>query len=104
MAEESTTARKRPGANGKKEKAPQKVSKYHVYSENGKGVLTPIGEFDARNAEHAVASFIETPGEHGELAEKVKIGEAGLTVVPERNLSRVKAQVETRTRVKLSVA
>jgi hypothetical protein len=114
MAEETAApARPRPAAKKKtpapaakkaSAKAAPKVSKYHVYQESDKGVLTPVSEVEARNAEHAVSSFIDAPGDFADLAAKVTAGTAGLTVVPERNLSRVKAEVETKTRVKLSVA
>lgn len=101
--------RQRPGAapaaaetataeNGKQ---PRRKAKYHIY-EDRENVLHPLGEFEGTFAENAVGAFIETPGEHSELAEQVKKGDATLVVVPDRNLTRVTAQVETKTKVKLT--
>lgn len=111
MAE--TTPRKRPGKSGAK--APQQkkaasnggtkkaLAKYHVFREASSGNLTKITEVEARNAELAVGVFIKSPGEHAALAQEVQEGKAALVVVPERNYTRVKATVETKTKVKLSV-
>lgn len=95
--------RSRPGkkaAGEKKQKAP---SKYHLYSEGSNGSLAVVGEFEGRNAEQAVGQFVNASnGDHAELREKVKSGQATLVVVPDRNLTRVSATVETKTTVKLT--
>ena len=99
--------RARPGAaaataedNGK---APKAKAKYHLYQRQDDDSLAPyLGQFEGRFAEQAVGAFIDTPGEHAELAEKVGKGEATIAVVPDRNLTVVTATVETKTKVKLT--
>jgi hypothetical protein len=100
--------RKRPGegtaepeaAAASNGKTPKAKSEYHVYQEDG-DALVHLGSYMGRNAEQSVAAFIES-GDHADVAEAVKSGEAALVVIPERNHTRVRAQVETKTRVKLS--
>lgn len=84
--------------------APQKREKkpalYHIYDAQ-KLAEARIGSYDAVNAMGAIASFIES-GEQPEIAEQVTNGSLIVAVVPERNQTVASAQVQTKTKVKLS--
>jgi hypothetical protein len=69
---------------------------YHVFLEDaGDGSLRLLGQYKGRNASEAIEAY---SGEGNDVQ--------GITfvVVPDRNLARVKADVETKTKVKLSAA
>jgi hypothetical protein len=71
---------------------------YHIYEEAEDGALRKLGDdpdqkYEGRNANEAVEAYIAD----GHNAEGVTF-----VVVPDRNLARVKAEVETKTKVKLS--
>lgn len=107
MAEnaQSTTTRKRPrktasGAAQQVDPATNGSSKarakalYHVYSEDESGdTLSRLGQYKGRNASEAIEAFSEAGG---------TVDGVTFVVVPDRNLARVKADVETKTKVKLS--
>lgn len=104
MAETTQAARKRPrktnGAARQAEPAQNGGSKarakalYHVYSENEDGdTLARLGQYKGRNASEAIEAYSEAGG---------TVDGITFVVVPDRNLARVKADVETKTKVKLS--
>lgn len=76
-------------------------AKYHLYEEDEDGTtLRKLGDdpdktYEGRNATEAIEAYIDD----GNDAEGITF-----VVVPDRNLARVKAAVETKTKVKLSAA
>lgn len=104
MAETTQAARKRPRkANGTARPATpadnggskaRAKALYHVYSEDESGdTLMRLGQFKGRNASEAIEAYSESGG---------TVDGITFVVVPDRNLARVKADVETKTKVKLS--
>ena len=101
---ESTT-RKRPRKNGAArqvdnsgngEPAESKArakALYHVFSEDEDSTLSLLGQFQGRNASEAIEAYAEAGNEVQGIT---------FVVVPNRNLARVRADVETKTKVKLS--
>ena len=95
-----TTTRKRPRGTARPAqsdtngtaKTPRAKALYHVYSEDDERVLSPLGEFEGRNASEAIEDYLDA----GNKADGITF-----VVVPDRNLARVEADVETRTKVKL---
>lgn len=82
------------------------LAQYHMFSVDEKDVLTPVGTglYPAKTAEGAVTAFLLSPGSDKVLARSVKEGTAAVVVVPDRNYTKVTAEVETRTKVKLKAA
>lgn len=74
---------------------PVRKATYYVYEEQDGGSLKPLGNFKGRNAHEAVKAYMEDKGANGGKP---------LVVVPQRNLSRVRAVVEHRKRVTLEAA
>lgn len=103
MAETTQAARKRPRkANGTARQATpaenggskaRAKALYHVYSEDGDSSLKLLGQYKGRNASEAIEAYSEA----GNDVEGITF-----VVVPDRNLARVRADVETKTKVKLS--
>jgi hypothetical protein len=58
-------------------------------------VLTRLGQYKGRNASEAIEAYSDAGNDVQGIT---------FVVVPDRNLARVKADVETKTKVKLSVA
>jgi len=79
-----------PSVNGSKARA---KALYHVYTEDAEGMLRRLGEYRGRNASEAIEAYNEAGGDVEGIT---------FVVVPDRNLARVKADVETKTKVKLS--
>lgn len=79
---------------GRPRKHPIRTAKYHIYQEKQDGTLTHLGEAEARNAEMAASDFLKT---HDEL-----LGNEAFIVVPNRNISRIHAKVETTKRVRVT--
>ena len=72
---------------GRPRKNEPKTAKYHIYQDFGDGKLTWLGEAHAKNATSAATSFIN---ENDDAAQKQPF-----LVVPERNISRISATIET---------
>jgi hypothetical protein len=85
---------------GEKQKREKKPALYHIYDAE-KLADARIGSYDAINAMGAIAAFIES-GDQEEIAEQVTNGNLVVAVVPERNQTVASAQVQTKTKVKLS--
>jgi hypothetical protein len=79
---------------GRPRKHPIRTAKYHIYQEREDGSLTHLGEAEARNAELAASDFLKS---HEEM-----LGNQPFLVVPNRNISRIHAEVETTKRVRVS--
>lgn len=94
------------GSNGVK--AERATSLYHVYliTDSETDVLERLGSYQARNAEGAVKMFIEAEGQDGndEIRAGVAAGTDTVAVIPERNITRVTADVEVKRTVKLRSA
>jgi hypothetical protein len=67
-------------------------STYLLYEEVDGGKLSPIGKAGGRNITEAVRHFME---DHPQKAK------AQVVVIPQRNVNRIKVEVETVKRVKL---
>jgi hypothetical protein len=90
-----TPARQQPATNGRGK------ALYHVFNEDEDGTLKILGKYEGRNASEAIEAYIEDMREqHGTYDAQ------GITfvVVPNRNLARVTADIQTKTKVKLSAA
>lgn len=86
------------------EQAAKKAAKYHLYVEGDADHLAPLGQYEGKNAEAAVGVFLaEKNGSHKAVRDRVRKGEQALVVVPDRNFTRVSAEVEVKERVKLTV-
>lgn len=79
---------------GRPRKHPIRTARYHIYQEQQDGTLTHLGETEARNAETAATDFLKT---HEEM-----LDDKPFVVVPNRNISRIHAKVETTKRVRVS--
>lgn len=79
---------------GRPRKHPIRTAKYHIYQERKDGMLTHLGEAEARNAEMAASDFLKG---HEEMLDNQPF-----LVVPNRNISRIHAEVETTKRVRVS--
>lgn len=79
---------------GRPRKHPIRTARYHIYQEQQDGSLTHLGEAEARNAEVAASDFLKS---HEDL-----LSDKPFVVVPNRNISRIRAQVETTKRVRVS--
>lgn len=83
-----------------KQKREKKPSLYHIYdAQKLKDAL--IGSYEAINAMDAIGKFINS-GDSPEIANAVQNEGLPVAVVPERNQTVASAQVQTKTRVKLS--
>lgn len=80
---------------GRPRKHPIRTAKYHIYQEQNDGSLNHLGEAEARNAEMAASDFLKNHED--------KLSDQPFVVVPNRNISRIHAKVETTTRVRVSV-
>lgn len=90
-AENQDTPRRGPG---RPRKHPVRTAKYHIYQEKQDGTLKHLGEAEARNAEMAASDFLKA---HDDL-----LGDEAFVVVPNRNISRIHAKVETTKRVRVT--
>ena len=99
---ETTRKRPRKAANGSAQQADpgengaskaRSKALYHVFYEDEDSSLKLLGQYEGRNASEAIEAYIDA----GNEAEGITF-----VVVPNRNLARVKADVETKTKVKLS--
>ena len=100
MVDDQSTTRRKPrkavngsqeaGENGSKARA---KALYHVFAEDENGTLALLGQYTGRNASEAIEAYAEA----GNPVENITF-----VVVPDRNLARVRADVETKTKVKLS--
>jgi hypothetical protein len=89
------TPRKRgPGRPRKNPDSPIRTARYHIYQEREDGTLAHLGEAQARNAEMAASDFIKN---HEDMQ-----NDQQFVVVPNRNISRVSAKVETTKRVRVT--
>lgn len=79
---------------GRPRKHPIRTAKYHIYQEKQDGTLTHLGEAEARNAEMAASDFLKTRED--------LLGNEAFVVVPNRNISRIHAKVETTKRVRVT--
>lgn len=84
--------RGRPRKPESEKKAP---SVYHLFTEQKDGSLKPLGTFKGRRPDEIVTVFLDGGG---------KANGEPFVIVPDRNLSKVRAEVETTTKVKLSAA
>lgn len=78
---------------GRPRKHPIRTAKYHIYQEKQDGSLTHLGEAEARNAELAASDFLKNRED--------LLGDEAFVVVPNRNISRIHAKVETTKRVRV---
>ena len=79
---------------GRPRKHPIRTAKYHIYQEKQDGSLQHLGEAEARNAEMAASDFLKTRED--------LLGDEAFVVVPNRNISRIHAKVETTKRVRVT--
>jgi hypothetical protein len=79
---------------GRPRKHPIRTAKYHIYQEKQDGSLQHLGEAEARNAQMAASDFLKS---HEEL-----LTDSPFIVVPNRNISRIHATVETTKRVRVN--
>jgi hypothetical protein len=89
--ENQEQARRGPG---RPRKHPIRTAKYHIYEERKDGSLNHLGEAEARNAELAATDFFK--------GHEDKLDGQAFLVVPNRNISRIHAKVETTKRVRVS--
>jgi hypothetical protein len=75
---------------------PIRMADYVIFEEAADSSLRKIGEGRGRNANEAVKKFLS--GNGGEAHDKP------LVIVPQRNLSRVRVEVETVQKVALTAA
>lgn len=95
IADEQGTQRRRgPGRPRKNPDSPIRTARYHIYQESDDGSLTHLGETQARNAKMAASDFIK---KHEDMQ-----SDQHFIVVPNRNISRVSAKVETTKRVRVT--
>lgn len=80
----------------KTRKPPKPKSVYHLFTEADDGCLQPIGQFEGRNAEDAAGDYYTKTGTEAN-------GDV-LVIIPDRNMSRVRAEVQTVSKVKLTSA
>jgi len=79
---------------GRPRKHPIRTAKYHIYREQQDGSLQHLGEAEARNAEMAASDFLKNRED--------LLGDEAFVVVPNRNISRIHAKVETTKRVRVT--
>lgn len=79
---------------GRPRKHPIRTAKYHIYQEKQDGSLQHLGEAEARNAEMAASDFLK--------GREDLLGDEAFVVVPNRNISRIHAKVETTKRVRVT--
>lgn len=91
IAENQDAPRRGPG---RPRKHPIRTAKYHIYQEQQDGSLTHLGEAEARNAELAASDFLKS---HEET-----MTDKPFVVVPNRNISRIHAEVEMTKRVRVT--
>jgi len=80
---------------------PKRKALYHLFIEEEDGALSPLGQAQGRNAEDAVATYLNTPANPEEEAPEQPNGRP-FVIVPYRNFSRVMIEVETVQKVKLT--
>ena len=72
--------------NGDKPKRDPSEVRYTLFTEDGDGKLTPLGDYPGRNAKEAVKSYTKQEEQDGAV---------DVVVIPRRNMTRISVKVET---------